>query len=162
MLGFSAVLWIVELLSQHPCSIPYFTCDKPGNLAYNISYAFFFQFTLFKETILGSQSYRLLNIKYLAYKIRSISALYWLGILNWRLETMQAIFVFIAGIMGALGLMILFIGFLTTGATRHRVYRAWRARVGGRISCMIVSWYLFAMFHFFFLETEHVPTKRNH
>jgi hypothetical protein len=59
--------------------------------------------------------------------------------LTYRLETVQTIFVFIAGIMGALGLMILFIGFLTTGATRHRVCRAWRARVGGRVSCMVVS-----------------------
>lgn len=40
--------------------------------------------------------------------------------------------------MGALGLMILFVGFLTTGATRQKVYRAWRARIGGRISCMVV------------------------
>jgi len=40
--------------------------------------------------------------------------------------------------MGALGLMILFVGCLATGATRHKVYRAWRARVGGRISCAVV------------------------
>lgn len=41
--------------------------------------------------------------------------------------------------MGALSLMILFVGFLTTGATRHKVYRAWGARIGGRISCIVVS-----------------------
>jgi hypothetical protein len=41
--------------------------------------------------------------------------------------------------MGALGLMILFVGCLATGATRHKVYRAWRARVGGRISCAVVG-----------------------
>lgn len=41
--------------------------------------------------------------------------------------------------MGALTLMIIFVGFLATGATRRRVYKAWRNRVGGRISCAVVS-----------------------
>lgn len=63
-------------------------------------------------------------------------------ILNFRLETVQTIFVFVACVMGALGLMILFVGFLTTGATRHKVYRAWRARIGGRISCIVVRKYV--------------------
>lgn len=39
--------------------------------------------------------------------------------------------------MGALGLMILTVGVLATGATRHKVYRAWKSRVGGRISCAV-------------------------
>lgn len=52
---------------------------------------------------------------------------------------MQLIFVVVGAGMGALGLMILFVGCLATGATRHKVYRAWRARVGGRISCAVVS-----------------------
>lgn len=49
--------------------------------------------------------------------------------------------VFVVGgaCMGALGLMLLCLGCLATGATRHKVYRAWRARVGGRISCAVVS-----------------------
>lgn len=47
-------------------------------------------------------------------------------------------FVIVAGIMGALGLMILFMGFLTTGVTREKVYRAWRAQISGRISCIVV------------------------
>lgn len=47
-------------------------------------------------------------------------------------------FVIVAGIMGALGLMILFVGFLTTGVTREKVYRAWRAQISGRISCIVV------------------------
>lgn len=47
------------------------------------------------------------------------------------------IFVIIASTMAALGFMILFVGFLATGATRHKVYRAWGSRVGGRISCAI-------------------------
>lgn len=40
--------------------------------------------------------------------------------------------------MAALGFMILFVGFLATGATRYKVYRAWRSRVGGRISCAVL------------------------
>lgn len=41
--------------------------------------------------------------------------------------------------MGALGLMVLFVGCLATGATRQKVYRASSARVGGRISCAVVG-----------------------
>lgn len=48
------------------------------------------------------------------------------------------IFVIIAASMAALGFMILFVGFLATGATRYKVYKAWRSRVGGRISCAVV------------------------
>nr|CAD7392613.1 unnamed protein product [Timema cristinae] len=54
-------------------------------------------------------------------------------------ETVQMVFVVIGASMGALGLMILFVGCLATGATRTKVYRAWGARVGGRISCAVVS-----------------------
>lgn len=53
------------------------------------------------------------------------------------IEAVQMIFVIIASTMAALGFMILFVGFLATGATRHKVYRAWGSRVGGRISCAI-------------------------
>lgn len=61
--------------------------------------------------------------------------------------------------MGALTLMIIFVGFLATGATRRRIYKAWRNRVGGRISCAVVSisillkkyWILFLCKQFFFL-----------
>lgn len=67
------------------------------------------------------------------------------------LETLQTVFVFIACIMGAIGLMILFIGFLTTGATRNKVYRAWRARVGGRISCIVYMVIVYALQLFWFL-----------
>lgn len=70
--------------------------------------------------------------------------------ISW-LQTMQLILVIIGSIMGALGLMILFIGFLTTGATRHKVYRAWRARIGGRISCAVymVITYILQIFWLF-------------
>lgn len=54
-----------------------------------------------------------------------------------RIDAIQIIFVIIAAAMGALGFMILFVGCLTTGATRHKVYRAWGSRVGGRITCAV-------------------------
>lgn len=50
-------------------------------------------------------------------------------------------FVLIGACMGALGLMILTVGFLATGATRHKVYRGWGWRVSGRLTCAIVSIY---------------------
>lgn len=52
---------------------------------------------------------------------------------------MKTVLVLIATGMGAITLMIIFVGFLATGATRRRVYKAWRNRVGGRISCAVVS-----------------------
>ncbi|KAH8373443.1 hypothetical protein KR009_006994, partial [Drosophila setifemur] len=54
------------------------------------------------------------------------------------IEAVQMIFVIIGAGMAALGIMILFVGFLATGATRYKVYRAWRSRVGGRISCAVL------------------------
>ncbi|XP_012263230.2 neuronal membrane glycoprotein M6-a isoform X1 [Athalia rosae] len=56
--------------------------------------------------------------------------------LSW-LEAVQLIFAIVGASMAALGFMILCVGCLATGATRHRVYRAWRSRVGGRISCAV-------------------------
>ncbi|KAK0080996.1 hypothetical protein PV325_012975 [Microctonus aethiopoides] len=56
--------------------------------------------------------------------------------LGW-LEALQLIFATVGACMAALGFMILCVGCLATGATRHRVYRAWRSRVGGRISCAV-------------------------
>lgn len=52
-------------------------------------------------------------------------------------EAVKMTFVIIGACMAALGLMILFVGCLATGATRHKIYRAWRSRVGGRISCAV-------------------------
>lgn len=59
--------------------------------------------------------------------------------LFYRLETVKTVLVLIAAGMGAITLMIIFVGFLATGATRRRMYKAWRTRVGGRISCAVVS-----------------------
>ncbi|XP_063987961.1 neuronal membrane glycoprotein M6-a isoform X1 [Diachasmimorpha longicaudata] len=53
------------------------------------------------------------------------------------LEALQVIFATLGACMAALGFMILCVGCLATGATRHKVYRAWRARVGGRITCAV-------------------------
>ena len=67
--------------------------------------------------------------------------------LGW-LEPLQLIFATIGACMAALGFMILCVGCLATGATRHKVYRAWRSRVGGRISCAVVSFNLNTNFYF--------------
>ncbi|XP_031632543.1 neuronal membrane glycoprotein M6-a isoform X2 [Contarinia nasturtii] len=53
------------------------------------------------------------------------------------IEAVQMIFVTIGASMAGLGFMILFVGCLATGSTRYKVYRAWRSRVGGRISCAV-------------------------
>lgn len=66
--------------------------------------------------------------------------------LSW-LEAVQTVFAIIGASMAALGFMILCVGCLATGATRIKVYRAWRTRVGGRISCAFVSMS-------FFLQTK--------
>ncbi|XP_055383586.1 neuronal membrane glycoprotein M6-a isoform X2 [Condylostylus longicornis] len=54
------------------------------------------------------------------------------------IEAVQMVFVITAATMGALGFLILFVGFLATGATRHKVYRGTKSRVGGRISCAVL------------------------
>ena len=51
---------------------------------------------------------------------------------------MRLMLIILGGIMAALALIILVVGCLATGSTRHSVYRAWKARVGGRLSCAIV------------------------
>ncbi|XP_059490368.1 neuronal membrane glycoprotein M6-a isoform X2 [Neocloeon triangulifer] len=56
--------------------------------------------------------------------------------LTW-LEPTQLGLVIGAASMAALGLMMLFIGCLATGATRRKVYRGHTSRVGGRVTCAI-------------------------
>lgn len=73
------------------------------------------------------------------YQYRIIYYQLYLFFVCFRLETVKTVLVLIAALMGALTLMIIFIGFLATGATRRRIYKAWRNRVGGRISCAVVS-----------------------
>lgn len=74
------------------------------------------------------------------YRGSSLSILMFDEVFHFRLiwiEALQMIFIVGSACMAALGFMLLCLGFLTTGATRQKVYRAWRARVGGRISCAI-------------------------
>ncbi|XP_023217925.1 neuronal membrane glycoprotein M6-b-like [Centruroides sculpturatus] len=53
------------------------------------------------------------------------------------LSDMHIIFIGIGATMGGLSLILLLVGFLATGATREKVYRGWKSRVGGRITCAI-------------------------
>ncbi|CAO1435118.1 unnamed protein product [Diamesa serratosioi] len=74
------------------------------------------------------------------YRATSISIIMFDHVFHLKLlwiEAVQMIFVILGSAMAALGFMILFVGFLATGATRHKVYRAWGSRVGGRISCIV-------------------------
>ncbi|XP_012288018.1 proteolipid protein DM beta isoform X2 [Orussus abietinus] len=74
------------------------------------------------------------------YKGATLSALMMDQVFHLRLgwlEAVQLIFATVGASMAALGFMILCVGCLATGATRHKVYRAWRSRVGGRISCAV-------------------------
>ncbi|CAD6219298.1 GSCOCG00004901001-RA-CDS [Cotesia congregata] len=74
------------------------------------------------------------------YRGATLTALLMNQVFNLRLswlEALQLIFASIGACMAALGFMILCVGCLATGATRHKVYRAWSTRVGGRISCAV-------------------------
>lgn len=75
------------------------------------------------------------------YRGVALTRLMFIEVFHFRvewLEPLQLTFVIIGACMGAVGIMILFVGCLTTGETRQKVYKAWRARVGGRISCTVV------------------------
>lgn len=82
------------------------------------------------------------------YRGSALSILMFDEVFHFRLiwiEALQMIFIVGSACMAALGFMLLCLGCLTTGATRQKVYRAWRARVGGRISCavfMIITYIL--------------------
>lgn len=74
------------------------------------------------------------------YRGSTLSILMFDEVFHFRLiwiEALQMIFIVGSACMAALGFMLLCLGCLTTGATRQKVYRAWSARVGGRISCAI-------------------------
>ncbi|XP_034942870.1 neuronal membrane glycoprotein M6-b isoform X2 [Chelonus insularis] len=74
------------------------------------------------------------------YRGSTLTKLMMLHVFHVRLDWLEAvtyIFAIIGACMAALGFMILCVGCLATGATRHKVYRAWRSRVGGRISCAV-------------------------
>ena len=60
-------------------------------------------------------------------------------IYGFRIEPVQLTFILLGAIMGALGIVLLCVGCLATGATRYSVYSGRRSVTGGRISCAIVS-----------------------
>jgi hypothetical protein len=64
--------------------------------------------------------------------------------LHW-VESAQIIFVIISASIGAMGLLILFVGCLATGATRHSVYRGSKSRIGGRVSCAVLIGLTYAL-----------------
>lgn len=78
------------------------------------------------------------KIRMFWYEMFKSTASYFIIWIIGRVEAVQMTFVIIGACMAALGLMILTVGCLATGATRYKVYRAWRSRVGGRISCAVV------------------------
>ncbi|XP_014259273.1 proteolipid protein DM beta isoform X2 [Cimex lectularius] len=92
------------------------------------------------------------------YRGATLSAVMLDGVFFVRLEWLEAVQMSVVGIgatMGALGLMVLVVGCLATGATRHKVYKAWNARIGGRISCAVfmgiayvlqITWLIFFVF----------------
>lgn len=61
------------------------------------------------------------------------------------LNDLHLVFIIIGGVMGGYSLVLLLVGFLATGATRERVYRGIKSRIGGRISCalfMVITYIL--------------------
>nr|CAH7723874.1 unnamed protein product [Callosobruchus chinensis] len=94
------------------------------------------------------------------YRGATLAVLMFSEIFSMQVDAVKMTFVLIGACMGALGLMILMVGFLATGATRHKVYRGWGSRVSGRLSCAIfmcityvlqIAWIL--MFCFLVLVT---------
>lgn len=74
------------------------------------------------------------------YRGSALSILMFDEVFQFRLmwiDALQMIFIVCSACMAALGFILLCLGCLTTGATRKKVYRAWKARVCGRISCAI-------------------------
>lgn len=93
------------------------------------------------------------------YRGASLTIIMFDQVFHFRLfwiEAVQMIFVAIGASMAGLGFMILFVGCLATGSTRYKVYRAWRSRVGGRISCAVVCIHrqLVSQFQFFKFKTH--------
>ncbi|XP_060532265.1 proteolipid protein DM beta isoform X2 [Cylas formicarius] len=74
------------------------------------------------------------------YRGATLSVLMFSEVFSMQLFWVDAVkmtFVLVGACMGALGLMILLVGFLATGATRHKVYKGWGSRVTGRLSCAV-------------------------
>ncbi|XP_054721954.1 neuronal membrane glycoprotein M6-b-like [Uloborus diversus] len=64
--------------------------------------------------------------------------------LEW-LSDVHVIFIIVGALMGLLAVTLLVVGIFSTGATRTKIYRGWKSRIGGRISsamCMSVVYIL--------------------
>ncbi|PRD32502.1 UNVERIFIED_CONTAM: neuronal membrane glycoprotein M6-b [Trichonephila clavipes] len=64
--------------------------------------------------------------------------------LEW-LNGLQLIFIIVGAFMGLLAITLLVVGICSTGATRSKVYRGWKSRIGGRIFsalCMAIVYIL--------------------
>ena len=57
-----------------------------------------------------------------------------------RVEPVQLAFIILGASMAALALIILVVGFLATGSTRHNVYRTTFGRTGGTVGMHLFPW----------------------
>ena len=58
-----------------------------------------------------------------------------------RIRILHLVVFFVLGIMGGFALILLIVGSLATGATRHQIYTGFRSRLGGRIATAFVSYF---------------------
>lgn len=63
--------------------------------------------------------------------------LFWFDV-PW-LETIQIVFVVVAVVMGIYSFILLFFGFLATGATRQKIYSGAKCIMGGRVSALFFT-----------------------
>lgn len=78
---------------------------------------------------------------------------------NFRLETIKIVLVLIGVGMGAITLITIFIGFLTTGPSRQHVNKTWQYRTHGHLSCRLVSiliYYNIIIYFEFILHLENL------
>lgn len=74
------------------------------------------------------------------YRIVNVSARELKSIFPFRfdlLENVRTAFIAVGVFMALVSLIQLVVGILATGSTRAKVYRGWRARLGGRIACAV-------------------------
>ena len=58
---------------------------------------------------------------------------------SFRVRVLRLSVIFVLAIMSGFSLILLIVGSLATGATRHQVYTGFRSRLGGRIAMGFVS-----------------------
>ncbi|XP_022656383.1 proteolipid protein DM beta-like isoform X3 [Varroa jacobsoni] len=68
-----------------------------------------------------------------------------LGTTHVRLQDLQVGFIAVGAGMGMLALLILLIGCLSTGSTRTSVYKDWKARAGGRFTCIFLMTFTYLL-----------------